>query len=155
MPSFYDADDTIIWSPNELKGFSIQTAWQSIRTKGQRQRWNKLIWQAPLIPRYCFVTWLASKGRLDTQDRIKKWGISFPNRCVLCKNQEEMLDHCFMDCNFSTHLWTEAMALNGISVHGSATTIQWLSQTYDIFKGKSLEAKRGRLRVNSTIYHIW
>ncbi|PWA34871.1 reverse transcriptase zinc-binding domain-containing protein [Artemisia annua] len=57
---------------DEMK-FSTNQAWKDIRGDDVHVPWEKLIWFTNCIPRHTFITWLAIKNKLMTQDKLIKW----------------------------------------------------------------------------------
>ena len=42
-------------------------------------------------------------------ENLKKRGIQGPSHCVFCKEVEETIDHLFLQCKFSTEVWSLAV----------------------------------------------
>lgn len=47
----------------------------------------------------CFV-WLTCNKRIDAWDNLSKKGWIGPNRCCLCNEELELVDHLFVSCHF-------------------------------------------------------
>ena len=75
------------------------------------QSWNlvemplKLCWDAACLPKAGFFLWLVLQNRVLTADRFAKYGIFGPSWCVLCKQNNEDVDHLFYNCPFSLSCW--------------------------------------------------
>lgn len=70
----------------------------------------KAIWGKYNIPKYSFTCWLTVHERLLTKDRLMSWNITVGNdKCVLCNQLPESIDHLFFKCLFSRAL-CEAIA---------------------------------------------
>ena len=55
-----------------------------------------------------------TKGRILTLDNLRKrknWGF---NRCCICKNDWELVDHLLIHCPFASDLWSFVFSLYGI-----------------------------------------
>lgn len=52
----------------------------------------------------CFL-WHVLQGTLKTWDNLSKRGWYGPNRCSLCKNSAETIDHLFIYCTFGKKVW--------------------------------------------------
>lgn len=55
-------------------------------------------------------------GKILTQDNLKRRGFQLPNRCILCKVEEESIDHLFIHCPFARHLWTITLEKCGMQL---------------------------------------
>lgn len=80
-------------TPNGI--FSIKSAWESVRTRGPRVDWHKVVWFSKRIPRHAVILWLAIRRKLSTRDIFASIGLSRDTRCVLCGNEGESHDHLF------------------------------------------------------------
>lgn len=87
-------------------------------------------------------------------DRIKNWGIYLPNRCYLCKSEEESLNHLFFNCCFTSTIWRSI--LGKVNLYANETSWEaWLTWISKTCKGKEPKAKIGRLAFCATIYILW
>ena len=62
-----------------------------------------------------FFTWTAAKGRILTLDSLRKRDICVVNRCCMCKNDWESMDHLLIHCLFAFSLRSFVFSLFGIS----------------------------------------
>ncbi|PKI74577.1 hypothetical protein CRG98_004904 [Punica granatum] len=108
-----DREDRIIWSAHPKGILTVARTWDFIRDKMAEVEWHRLLWTSPLIPRHCFISWLAIRGRLSTLDRISRWKKDISSSCVLCGTEEEKRDHIFFSCPFSTDVWVKILLMNG------------------------------------------
>ena len=46
----------------------------------------------------CFFTWEATWGKILMLDQLKRRGLTFANRCFLCKRWGETVDHLLLHC---------------------------------------------------------
>ncbi|KAF5182877.1 Ribonuclease h domain [Thalictrum thalictroides] len=79
-----EEEDTAVWTPSPNGKFTIKSAYVVLRTRYPKAKWAKAIWGNPMIPRHSFITWLAAKERLFTQDKHMKWGSLQKSVCALC-----------------------------------------------------------------------
>ncbi|PKI77377.1 hypothetical protein CRG98_002322 [Punica granatum] len=63
-------EDRIIWVADQKEGFSIASAWEALRDKGDRVKWHKLVWFLPCVPRHSFIVWLPIHSKLATKDKM-------------------------------------------------------------------------------------
>lgn len=57
-------------------------------------------------PKYSFLTWLATKNRLTTGDRMLNWQVGANPSCVFCNKQIEDRDHLFFECCYALEIWS-------------------------------------------------
>ena len=105
------------------------------------------------IPRNSFISWLALLRRLPTRDRIRRWGMTVPEGCVLCSTAAETHHHLFFECSFSSSVWSyyaERVWPNPPQdLHSAAA---WISLSRSSSPQKQCIIK---LLFQSIIYHIW
>ncbi|PWA81811.1 reverse transcriptase zinc-binding domain-containing protein [Artemisia annua] len=111
---------------DEMK-FSTNQAWKDIRGDDVHVPWEKLIWFTNCIPRHTFITWLAIKNKLMTQDKLIKW---YPNKvmcCPLCKSMLDTHDHLFFQCQYSKEVW-EAMKIKAKIQFNAGTWMETITE---------------------------
>ena len=54
---------------------------------------GKMLWFSTQIPRVSLVMWLAIRNRLNTNDKMLKFGITQDPRCGICQVGNETIDH--------------------------------------------------------------
>lgn len=146
--------DRIVWAESPNGKFSIKSAWNSVRHRETVVGWHKLVWFKNLIPRHAIILWMAIRGKLYTQDKLVSMGIIQINRCVLCKEEEETLDHLFSSCPFTARIWSllcDRCALPR-SHRRWETNVEWLSRN---FSDKSLLSLIVRLMFAAFVYSLW
>ena len=63
------------------------------------------IWN-PIVPlKLGFFAWEASWGKVLTLDQLKRRGIPLVNKCFLCEDEEETIDHLLIHCSRAKMLW--------------------------------------------------
>ena len=147
-----NTQDSIVWKPDNKGKFSIASAWNSIRIRGELVEWHDLVWFKGRIPKASFCLWLAVRERLYTQDRWFTQDLDM--KCLLCNNNEEDHQHLFFKCEWSKQLWNliktkckiQAPDLNWQSM------ISWLSHDW---KPQNLRTLSWRLSFALTVYSIW
>ena len=65
-------------------------------------------------PKICFFTWEATCGKILMLDQLKRRGLTFANRCFLCKRWGETVDHLLLHCA-KTSVWELLFSLFGVS----------------------------------------
>lgn len=146
--------DKVTWKSQKNGVFTVNSAWKNMTTNQDRVPWHSIVWFPGQIPRHSFVTWLALLGRLNTKDKLIKWGVINSNVCSLCNQKAEDIEHLFFDCCFSAHIWDKVLRSND----ESRQKFCWRREVSYLCrraKGKSAKAKLRKLWFNATVYHIW
>lgn len=87
---------------------------RSLRPRGERQRWFKLVLGPKVVPKRSFISWLVMLNRLSTKDGLRCWGIDVEPSCIFCGNAEESMDHLLFMRSNSKKLWHSILKLCGL-----------------------------------------
>lgn len=68
-------EDVVTWCWEPKGHFSIRSALETIRHRASELNWHRLVWFSGSIPRHSFILWLAIRGRLSTQRRLRGMGV--------------------------------------------------------------------------------
>ena len=71
----------------------------SIREYQLKVEWAGLVWFSSHVPRVSFLTWMALRKALLTQDILVSCGIISRSSCCLCRMHVEDHDHLFFLCS--------------------------------------------------------
>ena len=75
------------------------------------------IWKCNIpLKLICFI-WLCLENRINTWDNLIRRGWVGPNRCCLCRNEEESVNHLLCSCPFAKDVWKQAFSCWSYSVH--------------------------------------
>jgi hypothetical protein len=55
--------------------------------------------------RRLYFMWLAALQKCWTADRLKNRGMDHPERCLLCDQEQESIDHLLVGCVFARCFW--------------------------------------------------
>ena len=94
---------------------------------------SRSIWNPVIPPKIGFFAWEASLGKVLTLDQLKCRGRVLANRCFLCKEDEENIDHLLVHCKKVMMLWDLFLLIVGTSWVFPGLVIQTL------FPGKELQ----------------
>lgn len=134
--------------------FSTNQAWKDIRGDDVHVPWEKLIWFSNCIPRHTFITWLAIKNKLMTQDKLIKW---YPNKVMCCPLFKSMLDthdHLFFQCQYSKEVW-EAMKIKAKIQFNAGTWMETITEMSKFNNHSSIWCIIKKLSLAATVYHLW
>ena len=91
-----------------------------------------------------FFAWEASWGKVLTQDQLKRRGWILANRCFLCCDEEEMINHILVHCPKVRVLWDLVYSLFGVNwvlpLTVRDTLIGWSASFVDKKRGKAWRA---------------
>ena len=82
--------------------------------------------------------WEVALNRVLPNDNLQKRGVTHVNRCTLCKQELEMIEHLILWCKWAKRLWETSYALlriNGV-VGGSIQKELWAWSLFWQKKGK-------------------
>ena len=99
-----ETQDTLLWMHNTKNGeVTARLAYDLIVSSDVALSKNKTqarIWKYEIpLKLKCFM-WFVLENRISTCDILLRKGWVGPNKCCLCMNDEESIDHIFMFCSF-------------------------------------------------------
>jgi hypothetical protein len=68
------------------------------------------IWKTWVSLKTKFFLWLVAQSRVWTADRLQKRGMDHPERCPLCDQAQETLDHLLIGCVFAREFWFKLLS---------------------------------------------
>ena len=94
-----DRDDEILWTESKNGVFSIKTLNKVLKLGRQSVFPTSVVWKLWVSSRVVFFIWEATWRKVLTLDDIQRRGWSLVNRCFLCLNEEESVDHILLHCD--------------------------------------------------------
>ena len=85
-----------------------------------------------------------------TLDQLKRRGMTFANRCFMCEEEEETIDHLLIHCKIAKMLWDLLLSIVGISWVFSNTVLH----TLIAWQGAAVGKKRKKNLVGSPVVHV-
>ena len=73
------------------------------------------IWKSWAPPKCRFFMWLAAHNRCWTADRLARRGLTHPDRCLLCDQEEENIQHLLIGCVFARQFKFELLQIVGLA----------------------------------------
>ncbi|XP_060200889.1 uncharacterized protein LOC132629179 [Lycium barbarum] len=108
------------WWMLETKGdFTVKSAWEYIRSKGEKRDVYKKIWVKGLPFKIAFLMWRVWHFKVPLDDVIQSWGYHMPSMCSCCAApKEETVPHIFLRCEIAQRTWSYFCAATGINISG-------------------------------------
>ncbi|XP_074290334.1 uncharacterized protein LOC141617064 [Silene latifolia] len=134
--------------------FSIQHAYNALRTKYAVTECSKAIQRGFYLPRHRVLLQLASQNRLVTVDHLASRGLHMVNRCYLCQRNSESAAHLYFYCSYADEVLQAIKQWVGINT--SDTSLQQLLSSAN----KRRIRRHWRIQwvqnsIAATVYSIW
>lgn len=119
-----------------------------------RVAWAKLVWFPHNIPKQSFLSRLAMRNALKTQEKLVAWGLRSSSLCEFCYTEEENVAHRFFECYYPRAICSYIFSALPI-FHSILPWQDEVSWCVEKFKGKGPIATVRRLAFNAFMYCIW
>ena len=151
--------DERMWAFNGSLGFFVSNfmlqVTKSLENGNTTTNQYSLAWKNSAPPRAQLLVWFILQGRLNTKDRLIRWGIPGieDDRCIFCKEEPETLEHVFFSCRISSGIWYYCCAQWNLSMclpkDPMACFLSWL--------GTSLHKANKRVWISLLFFssHVW
>lgn len=91
-------NDTLMWCNDPKGSFSVKSFYSSLSSDMGIFLLAKNIWIPWVPPKVAFFAWVASHNKCLTIDNLVKMRWELPNRCIMCREAAESVDHLFIHC---------------------------------------------------------
>ena len=91
-------EDKILLKNDKEKGFSVKSMYGCFDPSPAIDFPYRLIWNPVVPPKIGVFAWEATWGKVLTFDQLKRRGMSLVNRCFMCEEDEENIDHILIHC---------------------------------------------------------
>jgi len=109
-----DVEDVHKWRFEASGQFTTCSAYEALFNGSICFAAGKLIW-GTWAPRECkFFLWLVAHDRCWTADRLARRGLSHPEHCPLCEQEEETINHILSACVFARQFWHRFLIYIGL-----------------------------------------
>ena len=108
-------EDRLLLKESRTPGFSVSLIYRKLRYSPPTDFPWRSIWNPIVPPKLGFFAWEASWGKVLTLDQLKRKGIPLVNRCCLCEENEETIDHLLIHCSRAKMLWDLLLAITGFN----------------------------------------
>ncbi|XP_026434581.1 uncharacterized protein LOC113332120 [Papaver somniferum] len=132
LPTPLNGEDCRVWKPNFSGTFTVKSAKSLIRKRYVRLKGANLLSRQSVHPDLDERSWKILRGACATLDKVKRrFKIQVVNKCCLCNNEEETLDHLRWHCAFAEKAWGWISDTFGMHSHLN------LSTAYKAARGRS------------------
>ena len=107
-------EDRLLLKESRTNGFSVSLMFRKLRYSPPTDFPWRSIWNPIVPPKLGFFAWKASWGKVLTLDQLKRKGIPLVNRCSLCEENEETIDHLLIHCSRAKLLWDLLLAITNL-----------------------------------------
>ena len=108
-------EDKLMLKDVKEKGFSIKIMYKGFGISPAFDLPSRLVWNPVVPPKIRVLAWEAAWGKVLMLDQLKRRGMAFANRCFMCKEEEETIDHLLIHCKSAKMLWDLFLSIVGIS----------------------------------------
>ena len=134
-------EDMLLLKDVKAKSFSVKVMYKGYDISPAFDFPYQSIWNLVVPPKIDIFTWEAAWGKVLTLDNLKRRGMAFANRCFLCEEDEETIDHLLIHCKSAKMLWNLLLSIGGVSwVFPSA-----ISHTLLAWQGVAVGKKRKKI----------
>ncbi|RVW80659.1 hypothetical protein CK203_044359 [Vitis vinifera] len=148
-----DVEDMVSWTETKSGKFSVKSLYVALEAGGSSLFPSSYIWNVNVQPKISFFAWEATWGKALTLDMVQKRGWVLANRCFMCLEKEENINHLLLHCSrtrvcgvgFSLSFGlveVEGGCIGGRSSEGGKSWFAVESKTFEI----TIEETRGKLR---------
>ena len=93
-----DVDDMVVWNESKSGKFSAKSLYRALEADCPVLFPSSCIWNVWVQPKISFFAWEAECCKALTLDLVRKRGWSLANKCFMCLENEETVDHLLLHC---------------------------------------------------------
>jgi hypothetical protein len=98
-------EDVHLWKFEASGVFSTKSAYRNFFVGSFTFEPWKRLWKSWAPGKCKSFVWLAIRNRCSTADRLQRRGLPHPERCPLCDQEEENIQHITTTCVFARQFW--------------------------------------------------
>ena len=110
-----DVEDMVFWTETKSGKFSVKSLYYALDLGNPSLFPSSCIWNVWVQPKISLFALEATWGKALTLDLIPKRGWALENRCFLCHEKEEAINHLLLHCAKTRVLWDLLFTLFGVS----------------------------------------
>ena len=111
----------------------------------------RLVWNQVVPPKIGVFAWEATWGKVLTLDQLKRRGMTLVNRCFMCEEDKENIDHLLIHCKSAKLLWNLFLSIVGTSWVFSYSVFHTLLT----WQGAAVGKKRKRIWLAAPLCVFW
>ena len=108
-------EDKLLLKDVREEGYSVKLMYQGLDPSPAIEFPYRLVWNPVVPPKTGFFAWEATWGKVLMLDQLKHHGRAFANKCFLCEEDEETIDHLLINCKSAKTLWNLLLSVVGTS----------------------------------------
>ena len=144
-------EDKLLLKNDKEKGFSVKSMYKGFDLSPAFDFPYCLVWNPVVPPKIGVFAWEATWGKVLTFDQLKRRGMTLVNRCFMCKEDEENIDHLLIHCKSAKMLWNLFLSIVGTSW----VFLQSVLHTLLAWQGAAVGKKRKRICLAAPICLFW
>ena len=107
--------DKHIWRLSTSGQYTARSAYDALFQGGIYFRPYERIWKSWAPPKCHFFMWLVAHNRCWTADRLARRGLQHPDKCLLCDQEDENIQHLLIGCVVARQFWYSLLHSVGLS----------------------------------------
>lgn len=112
------SNDTQIWKYSISEEFSVKAFLSALEGNQLSRTPFASVWLGLVPLRVEIFCWLAVAWKITTVGKLRRRGMivaNFSNICVMCRKEEERINHFFLHCEVVASIWSHFIARCGIA----------------------------------------
>ena len=109
-----EMEDKHIWRFSANGQYSAKTAYEGFFLGATIFRPWEIIWKTWAPAKCPFFMWLVAHNKCWTADRLAKRGLPHPDRCPICDQESETINHLLIGCSFAREFWHRFLSQVGL-----------------------------------------
>jgi hypothetical protein len=150
-----DVDDSHVWQFSASGSYSAKSAYEGFFI-GAEFRPGERIWKSWALGKCKFFMWLVAHNRCWTADHLAERGLPHPERCPLCDQAEETINHLLVSCVFSRRVWfniLQRVGLQGLSPQPKDIFLDdWCAGTNRGIDGQARKGLKSLIILGALVY---
>ncbi|KAJ9684352.1 hypothetical protein PVL29_016699 [Vitis rotundifolia] len=147
-------EDMVSWTETKSGKFSVKSLYCALEAGGSSLFPSSYIWHVNVQPKISFFAWEATWGKALTLDMVQKRGWALANRCFMCLEEEETIDHLLFHCSRTRILWDLLFTLFGVTWVLPSSVRETLLSWHGSFVGKKRK-KAWRVAPFHIFWTVW
>ncbi|XP_074265552.1 uncharacterized protein LOC141587991 [Silene latifolia] len=104
------------WDNIPSKIYTIAKGYEYLRNRNDQVPWSSLVWNQMTIPKHSFIAWIYFHKGLNTNEKLKSFGLDIDTTCFICGDGNESLEHLFFSCKYSQRIINKVEQWMGVTL---------------------------------------